>query len=209
MLGLFRFIQAAIEGRERGKFIFTRNLSEILRIIKKRGAGFGYKMTDLSHLNIKDLQNLYDSTQEEGSVWQWSIERGRQAWKEGEGLLLPPLILSADDVEAFHLPDEQPTFITLGKTEGAVCVLTGDKEESLEGKIVLIPSADPGFDWIFSHHIKGFITAWGGANSHMAIRAGELNLPAVIGTGQKLFNQLQRAKRIEIDAALKKVRVIR
>lgn len=50
-----------------------------------------------------------------------------------------------------------------------------------EGKILLIPSADLGYDWIFSHGIRGFITIYGGTNSHMAIRAGELGVSAVIG----------------------------
>ena len=54
-----------------------------------------------------------------------------------------------------------------------------------------IVSADPGFDWIFSHDIAGLITKYGGANSHMAIRCAELNIPASIGVGHKLYNSLQ------------------
>jgi hypothetical protein len=47
----------------------------------------------------------------------------------------------------------------------------------------------PGFDWLFAYPIAGLITAWGGANSHMAIRAGELDLPAVIGAGEVLYRR--------------------
>ena len=47
--------------------------------------------------------------------------------------------------------------------------------------IVVIENADPGFDWIFSHKIKGLITKFGGINSHMSIRCEELNVPAIIG----------------------------
>ena len=67
--------------------------------------------------------------------------------------------------------------------------------QKLEGRVILIPNADPGFDWLFSHKIAGLITAWGGANSHMAIRAGELGLPAVVGVGEHRFANLKRHSR--------------
>ena len=33
-----------------------------------------------------------------------------------------------------------------------------NKEKNISGKIVAIPNADPGFDWIFSYGIAGLIT---------------------------------------------------
>ncbi|WP_200861049.1 PEP-utilizing enzyme [Aeromonas diversa] len=71
-----------------------------------------------------------------------------------------------------------------------------------------IPNADPGFDWIFSYNISGLITAWGGVNSHMAIRAGELGIPAIIGAGERRFTMWSMAKCLEIDCAGKRVEVI-
>ena len=53
---------------------------------------------------------------------------------------------------------------------------------------MLIASADPGYDWIFSHPIAGFITAFGGINSHMSIRSNELGVPAVIGVGESMYS---------------------
>ena len=35
----------------------------------------------------------------------------------------------------------------------------------LDGKIVLLEAADPGFDFIFGSDIKGFVTKGGGPNS--------------------------------------------
>jgi phosphoenolpyruvate-protein kinase (PTS system EI component) len=50
---------------------------------------------------------------------------------------------------------------------------------------------------------------YGGANSHMAIRAAELKIPAVIGAGESLYNQWAKAKILEIDCANGNVRILR
>ena len=75
-------------------------------------------------------------------------------------------------------------------------------------KIIVIESADPGYDWIFSHDIKGLITKYGGANSHMAIRCAEFNIPAAIGSGNRLYDTILKAHSIEIDCNSEMVRMI-
>jgi glutamine kinase len=87
-----------------------------------------------------------------------------------------------------------------------VCVL--DSSANLDGRIALLPNADPGFDWIFSRKIAGFVTAYGGANSHMAVRAGELGLPAVIGAGESLFHAWSQARRLRIDCLNRQVQIL-
>ena len=67
-----------------------------------------------------------------------------------------------------------------------------DPPESFAGRILFVPSADPGFDWIFTRGIAGFVTQFGGANSHMAIRASELGIPAVIGAGESAVSSAGR-----------------
>ena len=71
-----------------------------------------------------------------------------------------------------------------------------------------IESADPGYDWLFSHNIAGFVTAWGGMNSHMAIRAGELKIPAIIGAGQKIFNEIKNSNFVKIDCKSKRYEIL-
>lgn len=66
---------------------------------------------------------------------------------------------------------------------------------------MLIQAADPGYDYLFSKNIAGLITCYGGANSHMAIRASELSLPSVIGVGEEKFAQLLNAKKLRIECA--------
>jgi phosphoenolpyruvate-protein kinase (PTS system EI component) len=84
----------------------------------------------------------------------------------------------------------------------------GDPPETFAGRILFVPSADPGFDWIFTRGIRGFVTQFGGANSHMAIRAGELGIPAVIGAGETLFQQWRTARKLCLDCDNQKVLVI-
>ena len=100
----------------------------------------------------------------------------------------------------------QPNFIT---QKNITAELIEDLNQSnLSGKIVLIPGADPGFDWIFSKPIAGMITSWGGVNSHMAIRANELGIPAVIGVGDDNYQKLKSAKRVNIDCRSQTIKII-
>lgn len=43
----------------------------------------------------------------------------------------------------------------------------------------------------------------------MAIRAGELGIPAVVGVGTKRFEQYRKAEILEINALAKNVRILR
>ena len=209
VLGLFTFIKAAIEGREMAKFIFTKNLSETLKLFGSLCNKYGISREDSAFGNIEIIKEIYDTTADENELIIQSIKKGKQMYEESIHVVLPPLITRSKDVEEFFVPDSQPTFITQLKAKGSIIVVTGHTREKLNGKVLLIPAADPGFDWIFSHNIVGFITEYGGANSHMAIRAGELNIPAVIGTGQKLFNKISKSEFVEIDASLRQVNILK
>lgn len=211
ILSMFDFIKTAIEGREFAKFIFTKNLSKVLELIKGIGSEFGFSSEELSYLNIHDIQELYSSTNEIKEVFQKSIEEGKRVYGITEKIVLPPLITSEEEVFCFFYPQTEPNYITLGHTVGEVVIVNTLEAvfDSLEGKILLIESADPGYDWIFSHKISGFITKYGGANSHMAIRAGEQGIPAVIGAGEQMYNKLLKAKMVEIDATGKRVMILK
>ena len=72
----------------------------------------------------------------------------------------------------------------------------------------MIPQADPGYDWLFGRQIAGLITKFGGANSHMAIRAAEFNLPAALGIGETQYRVLAQSFELELDPANKMIRAI-
>ena len=74
--------------------------------------------------------------------------------------------------------------------------------------IVCIENADPGYDFLFNKGIKGLITKYGGANSHMAIRCMELQIPAIIGIGEKNFNHLKDKNSLLINCDQKFFKVL-
>ncbi len=88
-------------------------------------------------------------------------------------------------------------------------ITTSTQKNNIANKILFIPNADPGYDWIFSYPIAGFVTAWGGVNSHMAIRAGEQKVPAVIGVGEALLSKWSSSKMLLLDCAEHRVEVIK
>lgn len=210
ILDLMDFIKTVIEGREYGKFVFTRNLSKAIQLIEYLGRREGINVEDCAFINIRAIYEIYASTKDIRSEFLYSIEEGKRNYAITKTITLPPVIIDPDEAVRFYYPDSEPNFITSGKVRGRICLLqTSNGSYDLREKIVLIPSADPGFDWIFSHGIAGFITMYGGANSHMAIRAGELGIPAAVGVGEKQFQQYKNALYLEIDAQSKIIKILK
>ena len=84
------------------------------------------------------------------------------------------------------------------------------KEElDLKDKIICIEGADPGYDWVFARNIAGLITKYGGANSHMAIRCAEYNIPAAIGCGEQPFEKIINSKRVILDCKREKIEPVK
>lgn len=198
VLGLFDFLRAAIEGREMSKFVFTRSLSEALSLFKQLGAQWGFSADDCSYAQISCIKSLYGSSNDIADTLAKSIEYGKRSYQATCKLKLPPLIVKPQDIWSFQLPASEPNFITQ-KTIAAKTIQLSSEKKDLSGAIVFIPSADPGYDWIFSNNIGGLVTMYGGANSHMAIRAGELGIPAVIGAGEVLYQKWLEATVLQID----------
>lgn len=205
-VGLFDFMQAGIELRELAKFHFTRNLSDGLALITEVGGQYGFSREDLAYCDIAAFKELHVAATDPKDVLLRSIEQGKARYAETLKISLPPLIAKPEDVWAFEWPETAPNFIT--QKQVTAPVVGCDARERLAGAIVCIPNADPGFDWLFAYPIAGLITAWGGANSHMAIRAGELSLPAVIGAGEVLYRRCFSAQRLHLDCAGRRVEVL-
>lgn len=205
-VGLFDFLQAGIELRELAKFHFTRNLSDVLALVAECGAQWGFSREELAYCDIAVFKELHVAAADPKEALSRSIEQGKARYRDTLAVVLPPLIARPEDVWAFEWPETTPNFITQKQVTAPV---TGcEVRERLAGAIVCIPNADPGFDWLFAYPIAGLITAWGGANSHMAIRAGELGLPAVIGAGEVLYRRWSTSQRLHLDCAGRRVEVL-
>jgi phosphohistidine swiveling domain-containing protein len=207
------FMRTAIEGREYAKFAFTRNLSLALDELVLWGESHGVEAETLSQLSIEDLRLLRSSTVYTSNVSEWVRSRAKENQQGAEVikmLELPPLLSSADDFSVFLYPITHANYIGSGSVTAACVYLEQNQgtELDLEGKIVLIPQADPGHDWLFGRNIAGLITMYGGANSHMAIRAAEFSLPAAIGIGETHYRNLAGAIELELNASQRVIRVI-
>ena len=208
------FMRTAIEGREYAKFAFTRNLSLALDEFTLWGKAHGFGTDTLSQLSIEDLRLLRSSGVFITNIEEWVHNRVKENQKGAEiikWLELPPLLTSVDDFSVFLYPITHANYIGSGKIIAA-CVDFEQNQEAelvLEGKVVMIPQADPGHDWLFSRNIAGLITMYGGANSHMAIRAAEFGLPAAIGIGETHYRSLEGAIELELNTSQRLIRVIR
>jgi len=207
---LLEFIRAAVQGREMGKFAFTRNLSAAIDIIAALAAGEGLSREEASFLTVGDVLTLSGTSRPAGLASQWraAVERRRRRHLVTTAIRMPPVITAVENIECFTIADESPNFVTQGVVEGRPHRIRG-VDTDIAGKVVLIENADPGFDWIFSHEIAALVTRFGGANSHMAIRCAEFGIPAAIGCGEAIFDRLEKAQLARIDCGGRTIEVIR
>tara|TARA_B110000008_G_scaffold238636_1_gene244959 strand:- start:1479 stop:4460 length:2982 start_codon:yes stop_codon:yes gene_type:complete len=208
---LINFIINSTEAREKSKFEFTKSLCSVLELIENIGKVNNININDLSHVSLDTIlqyRNASSRLNYRSDVIS-SIDVNKSKHLITCALNLPELIFSKSDVEMFYLPVMRPNFITHHNVSAKIALLVdGNINKEIDGKIVCIENADPGFDWIFSHNIVGLITKYGGIASHMSIRCAEFDLPAAIGCGEKIFNNLGYEDKVYLDCANKKIRCI-
>lgn len=205
--GMICFIREAIEGREYLKFVFTKAVSKLIQLIEVFGDRNGLTKDDMSYIDISMIKQLYVDlySGDINTMMRRNIEVNKYQYECALQLKLPSLIVNPDEVYYYKLLDEEPNFITQKKVIGKCVLLDKGRKLELENRIVFIQAADPGYDFLFSHGIGGLVTQFGGANSHMAIRCAELGIPAVIGAGEKYYDQWLKDQNIMIDCANKLV----
>lgn len=197
---LFSYIRRSVQAREAAKFAFTHCISDSLKAIGHWAEGLGFSREEASFLTIEEI---FAAPDRHAAGEQIAAAREMNALTMS--VRLPEIIVDAADVDVVRLPIGQPTFITNKSTTSRTILLGSHEIVDIDNRIVLIESADPGFDWVFSHPIRGLITMYGGANSHMAIRCAEFGMPAAIGCGERLFQNLSKADVIELNCAARRV----
>lgn len=198
------FLKEAIEGRESVKFEFSKFLSYALELVGHLGEYYGISKEDMAYLDIENILTLSSSLYSKSPKEKFldEIKKHKDEYELTLALKLPPLLYEPNQVYSFFTGHIMPNFITQKSVSAEVAL---ESDEDFEGKIVLIRAADPGYDYLFSKNIAGLITCYGGANSHMAIRASELQLPSVIGVGEEEFARICRAKRVRIECASEQI----
>ena len=207
------FLRTAIEGREYAKFIFSRNLSLALEQIVLWGQEIGLSRSELANVSLGDVLGFRTGAVTVSDPASWLRQRVRESAESSRrvsAIELPPLITSTEDFSVFTYPSSQANFIGSGQVTAKCVDLTQNLGgEDVIGMIALVPQADPGYDWLFGRGIAGLITMYGGANSHMAIRAAEFGLPAAIGIGEVAYREFVGASILELDPNNRLIRIIR
>ena len=117
--------------------------------------------------------------------------------------MLPPVLSWRTNIFNYELDEAIPNFVTSKVISSEIVVIKGGQSlfsDVIRNRIVVTEAADPGYDWIFTYPIAGLVTKYGGAASHMAIRCHELGIPAAIGCGKIIYDDIVGARVICIDA---------
>ncbi len=171
--------QEGISTRENSKFYYTKGIDGILNEISEKNT------------SDRELFDLLDIDFNEENTSDMRLKN----------VLMPDLITSNEDFYFYEEMSKNGNYIGQGTVIGDVLLIDNEanRPNNLENKIVVIPAADPGWDWIFNYKIKSLITKYGGPNSHMAIRCAEHNIPAILGIGENNFRVISNSKSLKID----------
>jgi hypothetical protein len=192
--------------RELIKFRFTKGVSDVLEMLATWGADRGLDRKHMSHVSIEDIRQLAAGSKTAELLTNELQARVHES-KIQHPFRLPDVISEPQDLYVITLQAGKPNFVTHAHIVAPVYVMPADGRITPEvcGKIVLIESADPGYDWIFNFSPAGLVTKYGGSNSHMTIRCRELGIPAAIGCGEAIYNDLIHQDPMEIDCVNERI----
>ena len=208
---LFILISESIRLREFSKFLFTKYINEIFYNLKLLFKRIKLDKKNIKYISIHTIKRLFYSLNQNdlNSIFSSEIKEEKLQSDINSIIKLPSNIYNAKDIFFFSLDNDEPNFVTKEKTVGDVLYLKNiNKNVYYSNKIVCIENADPGYDFLFSHNIKGLITKFGGINSHMSIRCNELNVPAAIGCGEKIFDKIVLHKTVQLNCENKTINLI-
>jgi phosphohistidine swiveling domain-containing protein len=205
---LEKFIRDSIYNREYSKFIFVKSIDLIFKNLIIFGRKFKIRREDLSFIDISSILGYHYALNHSSITNQikMEIQRNKKTYNFNSRIHLPETICTKNDLYYSYKHLNNGNFITQKIINEKIIYYKNIKDvNKINNKIILIDSADPGYDFIFTKKIKGLITKFGGQNSHMSIRAAELALPACIGIGEEKFNEIYNKTNLTLDCLNKKV----
>ncbi|GEM_PF-5490817 len=187
----FEHIITFMQARERMKFLFSQSLHLFATKLKHHLAQRGISECEVSRVSWDELCECLD-----GSTAFRAI-----CTEDELPVLLPNVIIPGlTDLRVITYSEAMPSYITNSVVKAPVRGLEhlGVKAD-VNGALVLLPNADPGYDFLFHSGVVGIITKVGGPASHMCIRAIELQMPACIGCGESVYQKLASAQAAILD----------
>ena len=187
------YARRSVAAREALKFRFSWFLSKSIDAIAAWGECVGLGRDDLSFLTLSDILCMQVSPvmRDPATIVNETVQNNRSEWFQCDALKLGHFIASVDDIYIMATHRSAPNFVTSKRVEGRTVVLLPNQQISHRSKERWCASKTPilatmdiyeGNFWV-DHEVCG-------ANSHMAIRCGELGIPAAIGCGEELFSRL-------------------
>jgi glutamine kinase len=206
-----KFAQQSIFQRENSKLIFSKGINLIFECLIRLGEEVKINRKDLAFVDFNKILNYYSSLEifKLKKTLKADISKNKYEYEIMKKIKLPDIIINENDIFEFYENKSKPNFITLNKIVGETIVLKKNNLDKIKNKILIIKNADPGYDFIFNHNIKGLITQYGGANSHMAIRCLEYNIPAAIGVGGHMYENIIKSKEVLINCEKKDINILR
>jgi phosphoenolpyruvate-protein kinase (PTS system EI component) len=205
----FNFAYKSIQQREYAKYVFMKGIDKIFDNLKLIAKEMKINSSDLEHVSIKTILEANNnlSAYKLKNIINDEIKYNKKLFKISKSIKLPDLIKSSNDVFFHYETLSKGNYITNKKTSGKIKILKNkiNKHVSIDDRIIFTENADPGYEFIFHHKIKGLVTKYGGANSHMSIRCMELGIPAIIGIGENNYNFYKKYKRLEINCETKTI----
>lgn len=192
----FKNVVSFMQARERMKFLFSQSLHIFATKLKRLLAQRDISQRDASCLSWEDL-----------SAWLSGSSGRKMDYRKELPILLPDVIIpGVTDLGVVTFSEAMPSYITNATVKARICVLDrlGIKAD-VKGALVLLPNADPGYDFLFHSGVLGIITKVGGPASHMCIRAIELQMPACIGCGESTYQMLSSARSAILDCNTRQI----
>lgn len=190
-------VRNASRARDIGKWALSRGIAALMSGIAAWGTRRGLDRETLGWLTLPSIGAASRSDRE----WLPVAEAARRRHAAQQLLRMPTLLSSAHDLHEVHCVSGSPSFLGAASVSGALHVIDRHSKphEVPLCAVLAIESADPGFDWIFTRRPLALLTAFGGPQSHMALRCVEQGLPAVLGLGLSRFRRVTRATSVQVD----------
>jgi hypothetical protein len=202
---------AAINAREEIKFRFSALLSDMLRLLAMVATRVGITKHQIRSLTLESIIEALSSSRDWEDAVLHFVKHSSRACEAPKGnILLPEIIFTANDLLAVKKQRHRPTFVGKSNVKAPIIFVNEYSRRDptlLKGCVVLLETADPGYEWIFASEIAGVITAYGGAFSHIGVRCAELGVPAAIGCGDDVFRELVHGDHVELDVVENELRV--